>query len=683
MSASNHDNTPPFESYRSFFRFASEKSSRLPANDNDSPSRTRRKRKRDERSQGSKNDEAGVQMYRKRTLMDWDRINMGLLVKYIHTRVNGDEDISQLDDSIFQSSDFANEEEKLHLAEIFGLMPQNGGGNIHFKNGTEVDDDDDDDDGDGSDVEVEESQLESQAVFHQVDGGGTEIDESEIYDTQPTTCNPLITPTKQNSTTMTTSPSMPSTSSPYKAVVPCIKNLSNVASSIGDINMLTKSFNVPLATMPLFWEKRRGKRKAMVEGGPDVEFQSEWLQHGPLCQMFRSVLSFDLMEIDCDHVLEVDKNDTSGALSTQQLKRQGSHLAARSAFGIRRNGTLEGTVETKRLRVYLYNDYAIAFQNVMEMVQNKYILAKGKDSLRDRILISLKNIPAICIFPHSHCTNPGGRLYLKTDCDAAETVLGSGDFGSIANYCVCIGGKSRMRLHATDGSSPDEIIRLDSDDLEVGILIKDEKGEIVKEGEYNLKKNNISCDRSKSGISELQVPKEESSDMRNLYIKLKAADEKLKSARLQESTQGEQHSAIRNKDRHVSFPPMTSIENKNLEKPPSLQEWMPLRDVRKFHEETKKKARNKRAFNIYAAVQDFRPAQLTKKGSYLMTVHVFDETLEKLSEDGSTIIEGDDQAVTHMTINIFSRKKEDLPQILSAGDVIHINRIVASVSFQI
>ena len=66
--------------------------------------------------------------------------------------------------------------------------------------------------------------------------------------------------------------------------------------------------------------------------------------------------------------------------------------------------------------------------------------------------------------------------------------------------------------------------------------------------------------------------------------------------------------------------------------------------------------------NLYASVVAVTPPRITKRGDWMIAATLLDESCH-----------------TPMTINIFSKKQQQLPQLIWMGDVIRIHRAAVEV----
>jgi hypothetical protein len=117
-------------------------------------------------------------------------------------------------------------------------------------------------------------------------------------------------------------------------------------------------------------------------------------------------------------------------------------------------------------------------------------------------LISLKNIPAECIFPYQ--LGRSGR---------ASDALLEHDYGRLAPYCICIGGNGKLGM--SKGGHQD-VISFHSDDSEIRFLPLKPEGNTQ---ELKLCKDNISCSQVSLADDQDCVMAERFMSMVKLYKK--------------------------------------------------------------------------------------------------------------------------------------------------------------------
>ena len=75
-------------------------------------------------------------------------------------------------------------------------------------------------------------------------------------------------------------------------------------------------------------------------------------------------------------------------------------------------------------------------------------------------------------------------------------------------------------------------------------------------------------------------------------------------------------------------------------------------------------------FNFYGIVLSFTVPKLTRKGEWMVTISVFDDTIT--TEERNMI--------SSLTMTLFNRNKDSLPKTLCAGGIIRCHRMLTNVS---
>jgi len=270
--------------------------------------------------------------------------------------------------------------------------------------------------------------------------------------------------------------------------------------------------------------------------------------------------------------------------------------------------------------------------------------------------------------------------------DPEERVL-QATYGSMADYCLCIGGRSGIKLD----NEEEKHIRWDSEEMEIRVLVKDGKEGTVNECEYIISERTI-LSSSLDPLGGMKATGNKRSGLGDVYLTFKAAEQvgkvhtdllsparhSLRTERQVTNTSGNTRiSQLSNASSNLK-------RNRATSKTGEDKKLILLQDVRQFYEQTRKQIKLKRQFDLYAVVQHFNPPRFTKRGQFMMSISLFDETLPLLKGEGVST-EGRNSTATSppstqsfITLIIFRKKKEDFPQIQSAGDVIHARRLIAS-----
>ncbi len=177
----------------------------------------------------------------------------------------------------------------------------------------------------------------------------------------------------------------------------------------------------------------------------------------------------------------------------------------------------------RRIRVFFYNAYATQVNKFFQQMEIRRGTSKDNsisynskknefdsgnstkvDSVSEReitksvypFLVSLRNVPAKCIFPY----------YLERSDRAGEALLENDYYGRLAPYCICIGGSGRMRFGMKIGTADEEKLSFDSNALEIRFLKLNDNDHTHEE--FIIKKGTVGLDTPplpaevKSGMEE-------------------------------------------------------------------------------------------------------------------------------------------------------------------------------------
>ena len=397
-----------------------------------------------------------------------------------------------------------------------------------------------------------------------------------------------------------------------KPLVPAIQDAKHKATSISDIDLMTSSLSIAMSSVRLVWKKRKARAKLShgellpsASAGNDqdpsdvlIPFPRSWMLQGPLHQNYKRVVSMEIMEVDID----ID-NTTGIVVGSSRSGRETVGNLTRAAFGAHK---------CKRIRIFFYNYYADAMMKLVDHAERstRCSVRNSKDTLRDKLMISLRNIPAQCILPF-HAVH--GEQ--EEEACAHEKVL-ERDYGGLSSYCICIGGESNIEVEENQSQTR---LRFDSEHLEVGVLIVD--GEDYTEAprddgnanesenatggvkEYIINRTNV--DELTLGVQS-EIPYEIESSMINAYKDMKELDD---AAPPSPSHRGKQSESPRRLFATAAASKAGTKRKAQYDK----HTYTVLSDVHEFHARNANKVRKEREIFIYAAVLNFGPPRRTKR----------------------------------------------------------------------
>ena len=452
---------------------------------------------------------------------------------------------------------------------------------------------------------------------------------------------------------ISSTPNSTSTTS-KEIIIPGIHYAKYEVTSISELDLMTSGLSIELNSVRLIWKKRRSKPQPShgVSSDEVMSFPEEWMLQGPLHQNYKRVLTMEIMEMD----------DASPVGSEHQ--REISNVA-RAAFG---------SSKTKRIRVFFYNFYADAITKLIDKAERATNCAtmKSREAVRDKIIVSLRNIPPQCIFPSHHFHENGVRIHEK---------LSDYDAGRLAPYCICIGGTSNIKVNTptptpspssqsqSQGSVQMRKLRFDSKKLEIGVLII---GDDVNE--YVV--NQINTDELELG-QRSEITLNEKGKMAKLYDAFKARESASLVARSPLPQVG--RSLIASAIPTTTTTP-TPTAGRKRKASQSSRTYTLLSEVKEFYAQNSMKDRKSREICIYATVLNFTPPRRTKR-NWMMNIMLFDDSLPCPREHDSS--NNSNEAITsipQMKIVIFRDNIQDFPRIECAGDVLRGHRVLVDVS---
>lgn len=274
--------------------------------------------------------------------------------------------------------------------------------------------------------------------------------------------------------------------------IPNHKLTSKNSTSLQSIDLETKSLPLGLCEIKMLWRKRETIRMLRKDYSSDFvetkDYQNRNNDDGPLASSCNYVISMDLEELGLD---EVNPEEEKRNISRERL-RQVPTAASSTNGSPQKHWTKENKTQTfraltvpapkKRFRLFLYNQFADEMNKCLQKLIKKKLKSKSTCTL----LVSLCNVPALCLFPYQ----PSGEKGLEWGY-------------SYSPYCVCIGDKSQLFpdtlgdiSEEVDKSGKNQNFDIMTDDLEVRLcecITKNVSGDItlIEESEYLLDINNI------------------------------------------------------------------------------------------------------------------------------------------------------------------------------------------------
>jgi Telomeric single stranded DNA binding POT1/CDC13. len=431
-------------------------------------------------------------------------------------------------------------------------------------------------------------------------------------------------------------------------IVPCIKDLPSSANTVSDIHLMVSNVSIPLASVVNMWRFHRfvehreethcSQYSAQEEDDEDIDneplvkpFPREWLDlRGPVFTNYTSVVSFEIMECHED-------------IFEGYFERV--RILSKAVFG----------QKTRRIRLFFYDSYAEAIENILQWAEqcmrkkkqtkNGTLLVRDRVLFKERVMISLKNVPAQCIFPYY-------RQDYQSRVHGKPLEL---EYGLLSDYCICIGGDGCI-INQVSGDLK-RPLRFDSEQLEVRFVIK-RHGSALDEFVLNRKSLN---EWNEKGTLKVFKTRGESGSSHTIELCKKLIHTKDKQKNTGEGSNDETD------NRHFSNP------DRKRKSSASHDRYIPFSELDKFYMKHANNRRKDREIDICAAVLNVGVPRLTKR-NWMMNLTVFDASLQYPSWAGN------ETNIPQVRLVIFSNSVENFPQIDCAGDVIVGQRILVDVS---
>ena len=285
---------------------------------------------------------------------------------------------------------------------------------VHRRLYREEEEDDDDDDGDDNDETKEgEEKDETNQVQDVVD--------EDVMDDAPDTQQVTQNDGTANKEGSKDNPPIDGPRRRKRTRIPHCDDAVHDVNTVSAIDLYSNTVNLSLCKVEMVFPLRESKRLAKMEGrhvppnsrdvaSPDQHmddsdriyeslrdippFLPDLDDDGPLATIHKSVLSMEVVQL-MDPVATETANKAAAVCSNRPPKR--------------------------RIRVFFYNKYALTAHHFLETTSTS------------TVLMSLRDIPTICIFPYRPIRTTSGTGVSWHDQDMAD-------------YCICLGDKSSMKM---------------------------------------------------------------------------------------------------------------------------------------------------------------------------------------------------------------------------------------------
>lgn len=420
-----------------------------------------------------------------------------------------------------------------------------------------------------------------------------------------------------------------------KRTIPHVDQTLHHVTTVSGMDLDTKSISLNLCRVERVWKLRETRRCEHYTSTPDMP------QHidphlplpffpfghseddGPLQTVFKTVLSMEVNQLD-DPDQEKIRQTSLQAFSEAKLYR--------------------------RVMVFFHNKYAMAIQAFLDKACNI-----------GRIMISLDNIPAKCIFPY----------HAKRDSFFDQ---------DIAKYCIVIGEKSSLRLSLQVGSGDRRLIYFSDDDMEIQLGVWDNDGmhtEIVLnsatvmgtgqreriqattlQSRYDVWEDLHQKDRRKNHLPHVALGPIEAGGQRIANL--------------------EPHYPHVARPTVAASPYVTNTRpaqgNNTRRSPKRLKTLMTYHKLNELEDLYNSRMDTKfLSVNVIGVVLGFGAPSMTRRSQWMISLSIVDDSLPlpgaaQPNQDMDSLDEG----IAVITLCVFSNHREGLPVVHQAGDVLRL-----------
>jgi hypothetical protein len=427
--------------------------------------------------------------------------------------------------------------------------------------------------------------------------------------------------------------------------IPSLKQAIHSVQTLEFLDMYTSELTLNLCKIQNCWRLRDTKRGQQwtrkhtcpVYPGRMPRIPFAWKEEdGPVASTFKQVVS-----VEVEQLVLSGGNIGVGSASTANKQRR--------------------RCRRRRIRIFFYNTYA---KRVWEWMQEQSSKNGGNS-----FCLSLAKVPAVCIFPYA--LDPQNWL----------------DQDELMEYCVCIGDLSSLKYN--DASTTP--LRLDAPAMEIRLArtTPEHPSELILSRDVlNAASVAATADESSKQFALTQAwqdyqktqqppPQQQQLERPSHETTTRAAGIEEISSTLAEASEVAAEELPRPQQAQPPRPAMPPTPQVQPRQPPLSPEpmtfegpakkrqkksakisstfvYVPLADLRDVHHSLPKTA----TVCVYAAVLGFTSPSQTKQGDWMMTASLVDAS-----------------CTTPVTLVMFCKSKERLPQVMKMGDVLRMHRV--------
>lgn len=413
-------------------------------------------------------------------------------------------------------------------------------------------------------------------------------------------------------------------------IIPHVDDTLHDVTNVSGMDLYTKSLALHLCKVERVWKLRETRRfenmtcfrNMPLSNDPSIPLAVSPFGHseddGPLQTVFKTVLSMEVTQLE-DPQLDKIRHTSLLAFSDAKLYR--------------------------RVKIFFHNKYAVAIQTFLE----------GGTHTK-QIMLSLQNIPAKCILPYY----ANRESFLDQD---------------IAKYCIVIGDKSSLKLLQVEGGQ--QKIHFQDNNMEIRLAMWEDNGPKVEQI--------FNATTVKEQGQDGQISTTALIGRYDAWFNLHQKDRRDTALLLEEKptvAPALQQTPPRTKSVSQKVPPPLRTTGATRPVNTTTPGRSPKRMKSSVHyhnlvelEDTYNSRIDSKFISVNAigVVIGFGAPSLTKRNHWMISMSIVDDTLPL---PGTSLPIQDmnsfDDGIAIVTLCVFVNRKEELPDVRQAGDVLRL-----------
>ncbi|KAL7517396.1 hypothetical protein ACHAWX_002321, partial [Stephanocyclus meneghinianus] len=492
------------------------------------------------------------------------------------------------------------------------------------------------------------------------------------------------------------------------ASIPHLSETLHSITKLNELDLYTAKLDLGLCQILKIWKLRYTKRmngrsvffqhsRAALEDIDDeramhcmnsAAYSTNLEDDGPLNTIYKSVLSIEIVQIDAP------SHDPSVPLSSPRVSNLATAAFQSGSIQLQKVSERKRRHAIKRVRIFFYNGYAEALSRVLTDIADAR--SEKNKLMSNNYLLSLANVPAHCILPHTFARGSQVSPHLQQYID---NPFGDEEYGVPSPYCICIGDTASLKF----GS---EKLYFDSEELEIRLAEAPSVDAASASGPTSMEMGDAVVTSGTVQASGLGYVRERSSALIERYWNMRDAasgqrqggmtflvgdEDRIHVGAHAETIAAEVAQRAEDvNDNHASQDSTNAgeetrsgeatrpAENSGIARPPAVE---PLSRMLPLLLENGMK-RLKDPVTVYGVVLGFSPPSLTLTKEWKMSIVLIDESLPFPIEpkdqqqaggcppSSNATSNSKEVHVPSITLLLFVKNKSHLPVIRSAGDVV-------------